>query len=110
MQFSGYSRILAFCIRGGQGKRNATVLLNGQITNSSKSEKFRHFFYRKRRASVSLYLRCLYVPYSGLRTAKWPYLDLFCCLETFRHLRAVGMAGIIFLTLVEGKQALKSQW
>jgi hypothetical protein len=35
--------------------------------------------------------------FSDLRNAKWPYLDLFCCLETFRHLRAVGMAGIIFV-------------
>jgi hypothetical protein len=42
---------------------------------------------------------------SGLRNAKWPNLDLFCCLETFIHLKAVGMAGIIFLTLDEGNQA-----
>jgi hypothetical protein len=41
---------------------------------------------------------------SPIRNAKWPYLDLFCCLETFRHLMAVGMAGIIFLTLDEGIQ------
>jgi hypothetical protein len=45
------------------------------------------------------------VIFSGLRNAKWHYLDLFCCLETFRHLRAVGMAGIIFLTLDENNQA-----
>jgi hypothetical protein len=36
---------------------------------------------------------------SSIRNAKWPYLDLFSSLETFRHLRAVVMAGIIFLTL-----------
>jgi hypothetical protein len=42
----------------------------------------------------------LKVIFSGLRNAKWPYLDLFYCLETFRRLRAVGMAGIFFLTLV----------
>jgi hypothetical protein len=47
----------------------------------------------------------LKVIFSGLRNAKRPYLDLFCCLETFLHLRAVGMAGIIFLTFDEGKQA-----
>jgi hypothetical protein len=41
---------------------------------------------------------------SGLSNAKWSYLDLFCCLETFIHLRAVGMADIIFLTLDEGNQ------
>jgi hypothetical protein len=49
----------------------------------------------------------LKVIFSGLRNAKWPYLDMFCCLETFRHLRAVVMAGIIFLTLDEGNQAYK---
>jgi hypothetical protein len=42
---------------------------------------------------------------SGIGNAKWPYLDLFSSLETFRHLRAVGMAGIIFLTFDEGNQA-----
>jgi hypothetical protein len=47
----------------------------------------------------------LKVIFSCLRDAKWPYLDLFCCLETFRHLRAVGMLGIIFVTLDEGNQA-----
>jgi hypothetical protein len=49
----------------------------------------------------------LKVIFSGLRNARLPYLDLFCCLETFRHLRAVGVAGIIFLTLEEGNQAKK---
>jgi hypothetical protein len=38
----------------------------------------------------------LKVFFSCLRNAKWSYLYLFCCLETFRHLRAVGMAGINF--------------
>jgi hypothetical protein len=47
----------------------------------------------------------LKVIFSGLRNAKWPYLDLFYCLETFRRLRAVEMAGINFLTLDEGNQA-----
>jgi hypothetical protein len=47
----------------------------------------------------------LKIMFSGLRNAKWPYLDLFCCLETFRRLRAVGMAVIIFLTLDERNQA-----
>jgi hypothetical protein len=47
----------------------------------------------------------LKVIFGGVRKAKWTYLDLFCCLETFRHLRAVGMAGIIFLTLDEEDQA-----
>jgi hypothetical protein len=35
------------------------------------------------------------VIFSRLRNAKWPYLDLFCCLKTLIHLWAVGMAGII---------------
>jgi hypothetical protein len=48
---------------------------------------------------------CVKVIFSCLRDAKWPYLDLFCCRDIFRHLRAVGMAGIIFVTLDEGNQA-----
>jgi hypothetical protein len=47
----------------------------------------------------------LKVIFSGFRNAKWTYSDLFCCRETFRYLRAVGMAGIIFITLDEGNQA-----
>jgi hypothetical protein len=47
----------------------------------------------------------LKVIFSGLRNANWPNLDLLCCLDTFIRLRAVGMAGIIFLTLDEGNQA-----
>jgi hypothetical protein len=47
----------------------------------------------------------LMVIFSGLRNAKSPNLDLFCFLDTFRHLRAVGMAGIISLTLDAGNQA-----
>jgi hypothetical protein len=51
-----------------------------------------------------LFEHYLKVIFRGLRNAKWPYLDLFCCLETFRHLSAVGMAGIIFLALDEGNR------
>jgi hypothetical protein len=47
----------------------------------------------------------LKVIFNGLRNAKWPYLDLFCCLETFRHLRAVGMESMIIFSLDEGNQA-----
>jgi hypothetical protein len=36
-----------------------------------------------------------------------PILDLFCCQEIFSPLRAVGIAGIIFLTLDIGDQAKK---
>jgi hypothetical protein len=48
------------------------------------------------------YLKVIFI---GLSNAKWPYLDLFCCQKIFKHLRAVGIASIIFLTMDEGNQA-----
>jgi hypothetical protein len=77
-----------------QGHQSISVPKDAQISNL------------KELVSVEYLLKnYLKVIFSGLRNAKWPYLDLFCCLETFRHSRAVGIADNIFLTLDEGNQA-----